>query len=71
MSLLVTTSAEAHKGKVWAHDQPPALRRSMRKKNRFHTRATHAQAQSSPKAQVDRTVVSNLSLNMYPLLNFL
>jgi len=24
ISLSVTTIADAHKGKVWAHDQPPA-----------------------------------------------
>jgi len=41
------------------------------KKKRFHKRAAHAYTQSSPKAQVYRTGVPNLSLNMYPLLNFL
>ena len=45
MPLSVTTSADAHKGKVWAHDQPPALRRSTRKKTDF----TREQPMHTPK----------------------
>jgi len=44
---------------------------AIHEKNRLHKRATHASAQSSPKFPVYRTGVPNLSLNMYPLLNFL
>jgi len=39
-------------------------------KNRLHKRATHASTQSSPKAQFYRKGVPDLSLTMYPLLNF-
>ena len=71
MSLAVTTIADAfvHKGTVWAHDQLSALWRNTWK-NRLHKRTSHASGQSSPKAQVYRTGVANLSLTMYPLLNF-
>ena len=44
---------------------------AIHEKIRLHKRATHASAQSSPKAQVYRIGVPNLSLTMYPLLNFL
>jgi len=68
ISLSVTTIADAflHKGNVWAHDRLSALWRNTRK-NRLHKRGTHANAQSSPKAQVYRTGVPNVSLNMYTL----
>jgi len=44
---------------------------AIHEKNRFHKRAAHTYAQSSPKAQVYRTGVPHLPLNMYPFLNFL
>jgi len=39
---------------------------AIHEKSRLHKRATHASAQSTPKAQVYRTGVTNLSLTMYP-----
>jgi len=47
--LSVTTIADAHKGNVWAHDQPSALWHNTQKKQTSQ-RATHASAKVSPKS---------------------
>ena len=72
ISLSVTTVADpsVHEGNVWVHYQLSALWRNTRK-NRLRKRAIHASAQSSPKAQIYRTGIPNLSLTMYPLLDFI
>jgi len=72
ISLSVITIADAflHKCNVWTHDQLSALWCNTRKKQTSQN-SNHASAQSCPKAQVYRTGVPNLSLTMYPLLNFL
>jgi len=72
ISLSVTTIADAflRKGNVCVHDQLSALCRNTRKKQTSQE-SNPCIPQSSPKAQVYATGVPNLSLIMYPLLNFL
>ena len=64
-SVAAIADASLHKGNIWAHDHYP-LSDSTHEKRRLHKRATHAFAPSSPKAQVYRTRVPHLSLEMHP-----
>jgi len=70
MSLSVTTIAGAHKGKVGRMISHPRYDAIHEKKNFTREQPMHP-PKVPQKAQVYRTGVPNLSLIMYPLLNFL